>query len=52
MRGHIIENNIRNWGQLGAGEQVLGTVKQLFINKCIIEEVKMYHRNLALAFYD
>ena len=31
---------------------VLGTVDQLIIDRCIMEEVKQYHRNLAVAFYD
>ena len=30
----------------------MGTVEQLIINRCIMEEVKQYHRNLAVAFYD
>ena len=31
---------------------MLGTVNQLVIDRCIMEEVKQYHRNLAIAFYD
>ena len=31
---------------------MLGTVDQLIIDRCIMEEVKQYHRNLAVAFYD
>ena len=30
----------------------MGTVNQLVIDRCIMEEVKQYHRNLAIAFYD
>ena len=45
-------NTIWDEGQLGAVEGVLGTVGQLIINRCIMEEVKQYHRNLAVAFYD
>eukprot|EP00112_Aurelia_sp_Birch-Aquarium-sp1_P001776 Seg1193.5 transcript_id=Seg1193.5/GoldUCD/mRNA.D3Y31 product="LINE-1 retrotransposable element ORF2 protein" protein_id=Seg1193.5/GoldUCD/D3Y31 len=52
MREHAIKNSIWDEGQLGAVEGVLGTVDQLIIDKCIIEEVKTYHRNLAVAFYD
>ena len=31
---------------------MLGTVDQLLIDVCIIEEVRSYHRNLAVAYYD
>ena len=43
MREHALENNISNEGQLGAVEGVLGTVDQLIIDNCIMEEVKTYH---------
>ena len=52
MREHARSNTIWDEGQLGAVEGVLGTVDQLIIDKCIMEEVKQYHRNLAVAFYD
>ena len=52
MREHTMENEIWDEGQLGAVEGVLGTVDQLIIDRCIIEDVKQYHRNLAVAFYD
>ena len=52
MRKHALENNIWDEGQLGAVDGVLGTVDQLIIDNCIMEEVKTYHRNLAVAFYD
>ena len=52
MREHTMENEIWDEGQLGAVEEVLGTVDQLIIDRCIMEEVKQYHRNLAVAFYD
>ena len=52
MREHMIENEIWDEGQLGAVESVLGTVDQLIIDRCIMDEVKQYHRNLAVAFYD
>ena len=51
MREHTMENEIWDEGQL-AVEGVLGTVDQLIIDRCIMEEVKQYHRNLAVAFYD
>ena len=51
MKNHAIENNIWDEGQLGAAEGVLGTVDQLIIDRCIMEEVKTQHRNLAVAFY-
>ena len=52
MREHTMENEIWDEGQLGAVEGVLGTVDQLIIDRCIMEEVKQYHRNLAVEFYD
>ena len=52
MREHMIENEIWDEGQLGAVEGVLGIVDQLIIDRCIMDEVKQYHRNLAVAFYD
>ena len=48
MREHTMENEIWDEGQLGA----LGTLDQLITDRCIMEEVKQYHRNLAVAFYD
>ena len=30
----------------------MGTVDQLIIDRCIMKEVKLYNRNLAVAFYD
>ena len=45
-------NEIWDEGQLEAVEGVLGTVDQLIIDRCIMEEVKQYHKNLAVAFYD
>ena len=52
MRNHATENNIWHDGQLGAAEEVRGTVDQLIQERCIIEEVKTQHTNLAVAFYD
>ena len=52
MRQHALENSIWDEGQLGAVTGVLGTVGQLLIDQCIMEEVKAYHRNLAVAYYD
>ena len=52
MREHTMENEIWDEGQLGSVEGVLGTVDQLIIDRCIMEEVKQYHRNLTVAFYD
>ena len=50
MRNHAVENNIWNDGQLGAAEWILGTVDQLIIDRCIMEEVKTQPSNLAVAF--
>ena len=52
LRKHALENSIWDEGYLGAVEGVLGIVDQLIIDICIMEEVKTYHRNLAVAFYD
>ena len=52
VRKHALENNIWDEGQLGTVEGVLGTVDQLIIDNRIMEEVKTYHRKLAVAFYD
>ena len=52
MRDHAMENEIWDEGQLGGVEGVLGTVDQLLINVCIMEEVRSYHRTLAVAYYD
>ena len=52
MREHTLVNEIWDEGQLGTVEGVLGTVDQLIIDRCIMEEVKQHHRNLAAAFYD
>ena len=51
VREHTMENEIWDEGQLGAVEGVLGPVDQLIIDRCIMEEVKQYHRNLAVTFY-
>ena len=51
MREHTAVNEIYDEGQLGAVEGVLGTVDQLIIDRCIMEEVKQ-HCNLAVAFYN
>ena len=50
MRNHTVANDIWDEGQLGAAEGVLGMADQLIIDRCIMEEVKQYHRNLAVAF--
>ena len=52
IREHTMENEIWDESQLGAMEGVLGIVDQLNIDQCIMEEVKQYHRNLAITFYD
>ena len=52
MRRCTMINDIWDKGQLGAVEGVLGTVDQLIIDRCIMEQVKSHHRNLAVAFYN
>ena len=43
MREHTMENETWDEGQLVVVEGVLGTVDQLIIDRCIMEEVKQYH---------
>ena len=38
--------------QTGAKENVLGTIDQLLIDQCIMEEIKEHKRDLAVAYYD
>ena len=52
MREHATVNEVWDEGQVGAVGGVLGIVDQLIIDRCIVEEVKEYHRNLAVAFYE
>ena len=52
MREHACNNGIWYEGQLGGVEDVLGTVDQLIIDNCIMEEVRKHRRNLAVAYYD
>ena len=52
MREHTAVNEIWDDGQLGALEGILATADQAIIDRCIMVEVKQYHRNLAVAFYD
>ena len=52
MREHTAVNEIWDEGQLGAVEGILGTVDQLIIERCIMEEVKQHHHNLTVAFCD
>ena len=52
MREHTAANEIWGEGQLRPVEGVLYTVDQLIIGRCIMEEVKQHHRNLAVVFHD
>ena len=45
-------NKIWDERQLGVVEGVLETVGKFIVDRYIMEEVKQYHRNLAVAFYD
>ena len=47
MREHTAVNAIWDEGQTGAVEGLLGTVDQLIIDRCIMEEVKQHYCNLA-----
>ena len=50
MRNHARRNGIWNERQLGTSEGVLGTVDQLLIDKCIMDEVREHKRDLAVTF--
>jgi hypothetical protein len=52
LKRHADQNNIWDESQMGTCENVLGTVDQLLIDNCITDEVKTYHRDLAVAYYD
>ena len=52
MRKHTVAKVTWDEGQMRAAEDVSGMVDQLIIDRCIMEEMKQYHRNLAVAFYD
>jgi len=52
MKDHAIKNNLWDDGQLGAMEGVLGTVDQLLVDECIMQQVRQCKRNLAVAYYD
>ena len=52
MKEHAEENDIWDRNQMGTCQDVLGTVDQLLIDNCIMEEVRTHKRNLAVAYYD
>ena len=52
MKEHAEENEIWDRNQMGTCQDVLGTVDQLLIDNCIMEEVRIHKRNLAVAYYD
>ena len=45
-------NDIWDEVLLGTIVGALGTVDQLMIDRSIMEEMKTYHKNLAVSFYD
>ena len=52
MKEHAEENEIWDRNQMGTCQDVLGTVDELLIDNCIVEEVRTHKRNLAVAYYD
>jgi len=52
MKQHAVLNNVWDRNQMGTCSDVLGTVDQLLIDNCILEEVREHKRNLAVAYYD
>ena len=52
MKEHADENEIWDRNQMGTCQDVLGTVDQLLIDNCIMQEVRTHKRNLAVAYSD
>ena len=52
MRKHTMTNDIWDEGQSEAVIGVQGTMDLVIVDRCIVEEVKEYHRNLVVAFYE
>ena len=48
----MIINSLWDENQFGTRENVLGTVDLLLVDQCIMEEVKNYHRDLLIAYYN
>ena len=52
MKEHAEENDIWDRNQMGTCQDTSGTVDQLLIDNCIMEEVRNHQRNLAVAYGD
>ena len=52
IKRHVVINGLWDENQLGTREKVLGTVDLLLVDQCIMEEVRYYHRDLSIAYYD
>lgn len=52
LKSHAERNEMWDQNQMGTREGVLGTVDQLLVDNCIMDEVREQHRNLAVAYYD
>ena len=52
MKEHAEKNDLWDKNQMGTCSGVLGTVDQLLIDNCIMDEVRNNKRNLAVAYYD
>ena len=52
MKDHAMRNDLWDDGQLGAREGVLGTIDQLLVDECIMQQVRDKKRNIAVAYYD
>ncbi len=52
LENHATSNDMWDESQMGASEGVLGTVDQLLIDICIMDEVREHQRNLAVTYYD
>ena len=52
VKKYLVENDLWDKSQMGTCEKVLSTVDQLLIDNAIMGEVRDYHRNLAVAYFD
>jgi hypothetical protein len=52
IQDHLIRNNIWDGQQKGTRKGIFGTIDNLLVDRAVLEEVKQYERNLAVAYYD
>ena len=52
LKGHALRNCLWDGQQLGTTSDVVGTVDQLLVDECIMQQVKQKHLNLCVTYYD